>query len=82
MGTVHVDAVVRNPAKPGREWRAPFPVGADAALESAGAEVDLRNRGLTKRPSVRLKGCVPGGHSRFRPRGGSIRADRSPCGAG
>ena len=61
MGTVHVDAAVRNPADPGREWRGPFPVGAGAALESAGVEVDPRNRGLTKRLSVRLKGCVSRG---------------------
>ena len=48
MGTVHVDAAVRNPAEPGKAWRAPFLVGMGAALESAGVKVDLRNRGLTK----------------------------------
>ena len=60
MGIVHVGVAVRNPADPGREWRAPFLVGMGAALESAGTEFDLRNRGLTKRSSVRLKGCAPG----------------------
>lgn len=76
MGMVHVDAVVRNPAEPGREWRAPFAAGTGVALESAGVVVDLRDRGLTKRPSVRLKGCAPGGIR------DSVRAGRSPCGAG
>ena len=61
MGIVHVGVAVRNPADPGREWRAPFLVGTGAALESAGAEVDPRNRGLTKRSSLRLKGRVPEG---------------------
>ena len=30
MGTVHVDAAVRYPADPGREWRASFLVGTGA----------------------------------------------------
>ena len=45
MGTVHVDAAVRNPVEPGQGGGAPFLVGA-------GVEVDLRNRGLTKRSSI------------------------------
>ena len=52
MGIIHVDAAVRNPTDPVRERRTPFPVGVGAALESAGVEVDPRNRGLTKRLSV------------------------------